>query len=126
MPVIRSVDDKPEWVQWSNFGVGTVHDAEPFDRHFHDAHEYWFIYSGRARVMSEGQEYEIGPGDILVTRMGDEHDILEILDGPLRSFWVEDRLQGQRRPGHLHLPNERPDRSGRSESDGPVTAKGES
>ncbi len=108
MPVIRSVDDKPEWVRWSNFGVGVVHDAEPFDRHFHDAHEYWFIYSGRARVMSEGREYEIGPGDILVTKMGDEHDILEILEGPLRSFWVEDELRGQRRPGHLHRPEDEP------------------
>ena len=128
MPVIRSVDDKPEWVQWSNFGVGIVHDAEPFDRHFHDAHEYWFIYGGRARVLSEGQEYVIGPGDILVTKMGDEHDILEILEAPLRSFWVEDRLQGQRRPGHLHRPEDQPsapvDGGPNAEEDHPRPARG--
>ena len=122
MPVIRSVEDKPAWVQWSNFGVGVVHDAGPFDRHFHDAHEYWFIYGGRARVMSEGQEYVIGPGDILVTKMGDEHDILEILEGPLRSFWVEDRLQGQRRPGHLHRPDDQPDPGGQG---APATTESE-
>lgn len=104
MPVIRTPAEKPDWVQWSNFGVGIVEDAGSFDPHFHDAHEYWFVYEGRARVTSEGQEYEIGPGDILVTRMGDEHDILEIIDGPLKTFWVEDQLQGQRRPGHLHRP----------------------
>jgi len=102
MPVIRTHAEKPEWLKWSNFGVGIVHDAAGFDLHFHDADEYWLIYSGRAKVLSEGQEYEIGPGDILVTKMGEEHDILEILEGPLKSFWIEDELRGRMRPGHLH------------------------
>jgi mannose-6-phosphate isomerase-like protein (cupin superfamily) len=106
MPVIRRTEDKPDWLPWSGFGLGVVESAEGFDRHFHDAHEYWFVFQGRARVLSEGQEYEIGPGDILVTKMGDEHDILEILEGPLKSFWVEDRLMGRQRPGHLHLPED--------------------
>ncbi|HWK79445.1 MAG TPA: AraC family ligand binding domain-containing protein [Thermomicrobiales bacterium] len=102
MPVMRTPADQPGWVRWSNFGFGTVTDADAFDRHFHDADEYWIILSGRARVLSEGAEYEVGPGDILCTRMGDEHDILEILDGPLETFWFEDELKGQKRPGHLH------------------------
>ncbi len=106
MPVIRTPAEKPEWLTWSNFGVGIVHDAAGFDLHFHDADEYWLIYEGRARVLSEGQEYEIGPGDILVTKMGDEHDILEIIEGPLKSFWIEDALRGRMRPGHLHRPED--------------------
>jgi mannose-6-phosphate isomerase-like protein (cupin superfamily) len=108
VPVMRGPADQPGWVAWSNFGIGVVHDAGAFDRHFHDADEYWVVISGRARVMSEGREYVIGPGDVLATRMGDEHDILEIIEGPLRTFWFEDRLRGQRRPGHLHRPGDEP------------------
>lgn len=108
MPVTRTPADKPDWVRWSNFGFGDVIDAEGFDRHFHDADEYWIVFSGKARVLSEGKEYVIGPGDTLCTRMGDEHDILEILEGPLRTFWFEDELKGLRRPGHLHRPEETP------------------
>lgn len=106
MPVMRGPSDKPDWVTWSAFGIGEVKDPSTFDRHFHDADEYWLVFSGRARVMSEGQEYVIGPGDILCTRMGDEHDVLEILEAPFRTFFIEDRLMGQKRPGHLHRPDD--------------------
>ena len=75
---VRDMDQKPEWVRWSNFGVGSLTDAGQLEAHFHDADEYWLVFQGRARVRSEGQEYELGPGDILCTRMGDEHDALEI------------------------------------------------
>ncbi len=102
MPVMRNTDQQPDWVRWSNFGFGTVTDAGQLERHFHDADEYWVVFSGRARVMSEGQEHEIGPGDVLCTKMGDEHDILEIIEGPLQTFWFEDELRGRMRPGHLH------------------------
>jgi mannose-6-phosphate isomerase-like protein (cupin superfamily) len=105
---MRGPDDKPDWVTWSAFGVGEVKDASTFDLHFHDADEYWLVFSGRARVLSEGQEYVIGPGDILCTRMGDEHDVLEIIEAPFRSFYIEDTLRGPKRPGHLHRPNEEP------------------
>lgn len=102
MPVMRQVSERPDWVRWSAFGIGVVDDAEKFDRHYHDADEYWLIFEGRARVTSEGQEYVIGAGDIVCTRKGEEHDIVEILDGPLRCFWIEDELRGRKRPGHLH------------------------
>lgn len=108
MPVIRDVASQPAWMTWSNFGFAEITDAESFDRHFHDADEYWVILSGRARVISENVEYTVGPQDILCTRMGDEHDILEILEAPLRVFWFEDELRGQQRPGHLHRPDQQP------------------
>ena len=107
MPVVRSTtSDRPDWLKWSAFGQGVVTHADQLELHFHDADEYWFIYEGRARVLSEGQEYIVGPGDILVTKMGDEHDILEIIEGPLKTFWVEDELRGRQRPGHLHRPED--------------------
>jgi mannose-6-phosphate isomerase-like protein (cupin superfamily) len=108
MPVMNNKAGKPDWVKWSNFGFGDVTSAERFDRHFHDADEYWIVYSGKARVLSEGKEFIIGPGDVLCTRMGDEHDILEILEAPLRTFWFEDELKGLKRPGHLHKGDDDP------------------
>ncbi|HEV2529103.1 MAG TPA: cupin domain-containing protein [Thermomicrobiales bacterium] len=108
MPIMRNLRDKPDFVTWSNFGVGVVHDAEAFDRHFHDCDEFWIVLEGRARVMSEGQEYEVGPGDVVATKMGDEHDILELIEGPLRIFWFEEALRGLKRPGHLHHPEDAP------------------
>ncbi len=106
MPVVRTTPDKPEWLRWSGFGIGVINSADQLEPHFHDADEYWFVFEGRARVKSEGKEYEVGPGDILVTRMGEDHDILEILEAPLKSFWVEDQLFGRKRPGHLHHPED--------------------
>jgi mannose-6-phosphate isomerase-like protein (cupin superfamily) len=106
MPVMRDRGGKPDWVAWSNFGFGEVHHADQLERHFHDADEYWVILSGRARVMSEGKEYLVGSGDVLCTRMGDEHDILEVIEAPLRTFWFEDELKRLKRPGHLHRGEE--------------------
>ncbi len=106
MPVIRNADEKPEWMKWSNFGVGVVETKDDLERHFHDADEYWLVFEGRARVMSEGAEYEVGPGDILCTKMGNEHDIVEVLEAPLKSFFIEDELRGRKRPGHLHHPED--------------------
>ena len=36
--------------------------------------------------------------------MGDEHDVLEVLQAPFRCFFIEDELRGRQRPGHLHQP----------------------
>jgi mannose-6-phosphate isomerase-like protein (cupin superfamily) len=106
MPVMRDPGGKPDWVAWSNFGFGEVHRGDQLERYFHDADEYWVILSGRARVMSEGEEYLVGPSDVLCTRMGDEHDMLEVIEAPLRTFWFEDELKGLKRPGHLHRGEE--------------------
>lgn len=108
MPVIRSSNSQPEWMTWSTFGFTEITDAATFDLHFHDADEYWIILSGRACVVSENVEYTVGPQDILCTQMGEEHDILEILESPLCIFWFEDELRGLKRPGHLHRPDQQP------------------
>jgi mannose-6-phosphate isomerase-like protein (cupin superfamily) len=106
MPVMRGMAERPEWVRWSSFGVGTLDYASQLERHFHDADEYWLVYQGLALVLSEGREYELGPGDILCTRMGDEHDVLEVLEAPFGCFFIEDELRGRKRPGHLRLPED--------------------
>jgi mannose-6-phosphate isomerase-like protein (cupin superfamily) len=103
---MRSIEQKPDWVKWSNFGVGIITEVSQLERHFHDADEYWLVFQGQARILSEGREYTVGPGDILCTRMGDEHDVLEVLEAPFKCFFIEDELQGSKRPGHLHYPED--------------------
>ena len=54
-----------------------------------------------AKVMSEGREYYVKPGDIVFTKAGDEHDILEVYED-LEAFWFEDATAEEGRVGHLH------------------------
>ena len=102
MPVSRSGEAPPDWCRWSAFGFYTCEDADAVEEHFHDAHEYWLICEGRVLIRTEGQEYEVGPGDVVFTKAGDTHDVVKVLEGPARWFWIEDELHGRRRPGHLH------------------------
>ena len=106
MPVVRgkkNLAEKPEWLKASAFGKFRVPVGNPakFDCHYHDADEIWFVIEGRARVLTEGDEYEIGPGDIVCTGMGDEHHILEVYE-ELVGFYLEGELEGLKRSGHLH------------------------
>ena len=105
MPVIRKASDpdRPDWLKASAFGLFRVPKGNPaeFDLHYHDADEIWFIVEGRARVVSEGREYEVGPGDLLCTGMGDEHGTIEVSED-IFAFFLEAELEGQRRKGHLH------------------------
>ena len=85
-----------------NFGVHFFRpDEYPSDRHYHDCDEAWIVLSGKARVTSEGKEYVVGAGDIVWTRMGDEHQLIEILEPPYGIVWLESELRGRKRPGHL-------------------------
>lgn len=112
MPVIRRQTaeeqatwqaNKPDWLKASAFGSFRVPKGTPtsVELHYHDADEIWFISAGRARVLSEGVEYEVQPGDLVCTGMGDEHQILEVFED-LIGFYLEGELEGPRRPGHLH------------------------
>jgi len=71
-----------------------------FDNHYHDCDEYWIVYEGRGIAISEGFEYEIGPGDCLVTGMGYHHDLPQVFE-PLRAVYFETTLEGMKRRGHL-------------------------
>ena len=56
-------------------------------------------------MRSEGIDYTLEPRDVQVTRMGDEHEIPEILEDTTY-FWVEGPLRGEKRRGHLHRDKE--------------------
>ena len=70
------------------------------DRHYHDCDEYWIIYEGRGRAMSEGKFYDVGPGDCVATGMGHHHDFPEDYE-PVKAVYMETDLEGQKRKGHL-------------------------
>lgn len=108
MPVIRTRDkamggkNRPEWSRVTSAGIFRVStDGGRFDCHFHDCHEYWLIFKGKAKVLSEGQAYYVRPGDIVCTKAGDEHDVLEVYED-LEAFWFEDATPEGGRIGHLH------------------------
>jgi len=105
VPVIRAdrkEETKPDWVPFTAYGISS-YPVGPVDMdlHYHDCHEYYFVVEGRAIVESEGQKYEVGPGDVVCTHMGDEHRLLEVVE-PMTWLWLEGELQGQKRRGHLH------------------------
>ncbi|NKB66892.1 MAG: hypothetical protein GKR89_07525 [Candidatus Latescibacteria bacterium] len=71
-----------------------------FDCHFHDCDEYWIVFEGRARAVSESRVYEVGPGDCLATGMGHHHD-LPLVHEPLRAVYFETTMEEAKRRGHL-------------------------
>lgn len=104
MPIIRRTDQQrglfPEGFLFRRWGVGRFAGGEECDYHYHDCDEYWFILEGRAKVVEDGVEYEVGPGDCVFTPMGSEHKIVAITD--CVEFWAELPLRGRKRVGHLH------------------------
>jgi mannose-6-phosphate isomerase-like protein (cupin superfamily) len=109
MPVIHTSNasmnagNRPQWSAVTAAGIFRVaaDGSGSFDCHFHDCHEYWLIFKGRAKVVTEGVEHYVKPGDIVCTKAGDEHDIVEVYD-ELEAFYFEDRTEPGDRTGHLH------------------------
>jgi mannose-6-phosphate isomerase-like protein (cupin superfamily) len=103
MPIIQGDNatmPSPEFGPWglAKFKKGQTHVTVS---HFHDCDEFVFMIEGKMIMRSEGIDYTVVPGDVLVTRMGDEHEILEILEDTTY-FWLTGELRGQKRRGHLH------------------------
>jgi len=73
-----------------------------FDNHFHDCDEFWIIVEGRGIGVSEGVQYELGPGDCLATRMGDHHDF-PLVGERVTAVFFETTLRGRKRLGHLWI-----------------------
>lgn len=71
-----------------------------FDRHYHDCDEYWIILAGRGRVVTEGESFDVGPGDCVATPMGRHHDFPLVFE-TVRGVWFETTLSGKKRIGHL-------------------------
>lgn len=108
MPVIRTVKkhlssgNRPEWCDATSAGIFRVRTANGrFDCHYHDCHEYWLVFAGKAKIMSEGLASYVKAGDIVCTRAGDEHDVLEVYED-FAAYWFEDATPAGGRIGHLH------------------------
>lgn len=113
MPVIRTSvtymqdGNRPEWSSVTSAGIFRVpRENGRFDRHYHDCHEYWLVFKGKAKILSEGQEYYVMPGDIVCTQVGDEHDVLEVYED-FEAFWFEEATPPGGRTGHLHKSEEK-------------------
>lgn len=113
MPVIRTSEaslregNRPDWCDVTSAGVFRV-SAENgrFDCHYHDCDEYWMIYKGSAKVSTEGIEFYAKPGDIVCTKAGDEHDVLEVYED-IEAFYFEGATPEGGRTGHLHRDDEK-------------------
>ena len=104
MPVFnpKNINSAPSWVKISNYGVAVMKKGQTVEPHYHDCDEFWYIVSGKARVRTEGSEYIVQKGDVVCTKMGDDHELIEILEEDYIVVWIETELQGQKRIGHLH------------------------
>ncbi len=108
MPVVRTSEkalqegNRPDWCAVTSAGIFRVYtEGGRFDRHYHDFHEYWLVFRGKARILSEGVEYYVKRGDIVCTHAGEEHDVLEVYED-FEAFWFEDPCAEGGRVGHLH------------------------
>jgi hypothetical protein len=108
MPVINVLEERmidarrPAWSQVTAAGIFRIpREGGRLDRHHHDCDEYWLVFRGHARVMSEGVEYLVGPGDIVCTQAGQEHDVLAVAED-LEAFFWEDALPSGGQRGHLY------------------------
>ena len=98
---------RPDWRAVTAAGVFRVStEGGRFDCHYHDCHEYWLIYKGKAKVVTEGNAFYVKSGDIVCTRGGDEHDMIGIYKD-IEAFYFEDATPEGGRIGHLHRDEEK-------------------
>ena len=108
MPVIRTSektmgrDNRPELCGVTSAGIFRVPTTNGrADCHYHDCDEYWLVFRGKAKIMTEGQTFYVKAGDIVCTKAWDEHDIIEVYEN-LEAFYFEDATPAGGRVGHLH------------------------
>lgn len=77
MPVIHKDDqgNYPEWSEINHYGINHLVVGQEVELHYHNSNEYWVIISGKGICTTEGDTYEIGPGDLVLTKKGDEHSL---------------------------------------------------
>jgi mannose-6-phosphate isomerase-like protein (cupin superfamily) len=103
MPIIQgpqantNTDEFPEW-GLARFAAGMRNITE---LHYHDCDEFVFMIEGQCVMRSEGVLHMLEKGSVLATRMGDEHELLEIMKDTTY-FWACTELRGLKRRGHLH------------------------
>jgi len=108
MPVIKPgrLSEHPELTQISTFGLFHGKRTDPLvELHFHDCDEWWIFTRGRGLIRTEGEVHEVGPGDMVYTPMGQEHEVIEVHED-LEGVWFEGERRGRKRRGHLHHPDD--------------------
>ena len=115
MAVIRATEqaltaeNKPEWCQIPRAGLFQLaKEGGEHDCHYHDFNELYLICRGKAKIINEGQEHYVKPGDIVCVKAGAEHDILEVYgDDDLQLFWLYEPGPPAGRSGHFHRSPEK-------------------
>lgn len=90
--------------RWRDVSVLTIFRVRPdteFDTHYHDCDEYWLFYRGRGTAVSEGETYQVGPGDVIATGMGHEHGFMPVTE-IVEAIALEGAMERAGRRGHLH------------------------
>jgi len=114
MPIVRTTNkrgldasNRPAWCGVTAAGIFRVHrGGRRFDCHYHDYNEYWLVFKGKAKICSEEVEFYVKAGDIVCTRAGDEHDVLEVYED-FEAFFFEEAGPADARIGHLHRDAEK-------------------
>lgn len=96
----------PAWSETQNYGISHIKVGGEVEHHFHDCHEYWIIISGRGLAVSEGKPYELGPGDMLLTKAGDYHS-LKVTEEMVAVYYYG-VMPEHGRWGHLHEGDDLP------------------
>ncbi|MEH7305240.1 cupin domain-containing protein [Neobacillus drentensis] len=102
MPVIHDGDQAiyPEWSEINHYGVNHLNVGDEVELHYHDCNEYWIIISGKGICTTEGNTYEIGPGDLVLTKEGDEHSL--IVTEEMQAVYIYGVLPPGGRMEHLY------------------------
>lgn len=71
-----------------------------FDNHYHDCDEYWIVFTGRGKAVSEGITYDVEVGDCIATGRGHHHDF-PFVQQDVAAVFFETTMVGRKRLGHL-------------------------
>lgn len=64
-------------------------EEESFPMHAHDSAELYYFMSGYCRYLVEGQEYDLKPGDIMLMRPGETHNLKVMGDMPYERIVIQ-------------------------------------
>lgn len=102
MPVINIRDkaNYPNWSEVNHYGINSLEVGHEVESHYHDGNEYWIIITGKGNCTTEGDTYEVGPGDMVLTKKGDEHSM--IVTEKMTVVYIIGKLPPGGRTEHLH------------------------
>ncbi|HWJ74146.1 MAG TPA: AraC family ligand binding domain-containing protein [Kaistia sp.] len=107
MPKVTPDDQRfPAWSETQHYGIARHKIGAEVELHFHDCHEYWIIVEGAGIAVSEGIEYRLGPGDLLLTEAGQEHSL--VVTEPMVAIYYYGVMPEHGRWGHLHRGTDLP------------------